>query len=73
MTKKNLKHSIEVECQKFFSISISACTSTTPLLILWNRLRNPLKVSAIQNDRILSEVRKAVICTQLNLKLKKVT
>jgi hypothetical protein len=73
MTKKNLKHSIEVECQKFFSISISACTSTTPLLILWNRLRNPLKVSAIQNDRILSEVRKAVICTQLNLKHKKVT
>lgn len=47
MTKKNLKnlkHNIEVECQKFFSISISACTSTTPLLILWNRLRNPLKV-----------------------------
>jgi hypothetical protein len=76
MTKKNLKnlkHNIEVECQKFFSISISACTSTTPLLILWNRLRNPLKISAIQIEIMLSEVRKAVICTQLNLKLKKVT
>jgi hypothetical protein len=76
MTKKNLKnlkHNIEVECQKFFSISISAWTATTPLLILRNRLRNPLKISAIQIEIMLSEVRKAVICTQLNLKLKKVT
>jgi len=36
------------EFRKLFSFSISACTST-PRFIFWNcRLRNPLKISAIE-------------------------
>lgn len=56
---------------KLSSILISACTSTTLLLSLLNRFRNPLKISAtIQIEIMLSEFKKATICTQLNHNLK---